>query len=77
MLDVAEDDESARAASVSDLRELAAHALRTARDADAFLLQFLFEANVEVGHHEGVVRHEHRLIGDRFEFHDARTTEFA
>jgi len=69
VLHVAQNDESRRASAVGQLDQLSTHHLRTARDADPFLLQLLFDSNVQVRDDEHVVRQEGGLVGDGFEVH--------
>src|SRR2546427_13279435 len=69
MLDVSQDDESARASAVRQLDELSAHHLRPARDPDPLFVQLLLDSDVQVRDDEDVVRHEGGLIRDGLEIH--------
>src|SRR5437899_8581281 len=69
MLDVSQDDESARASTVRQLDELSAHHLRPAWDPDTLSVQFILYSDVQVRDDEDVVRHEGGLVRDGLEIH--------
>jgi hypothetical protein len=77
MLHIAEDDEPLGPSASREIDELLPHRLGAARNLDALLAQLLFESDVQVGDHEGVVRLEDGLVRDRLEVHVDRRVEFA